>query len=129
MMHVALVITDPAKAREAEAMTYQRGGLRREATAIRQRPGRPAGSLWTHMATECPDGMPNCRNCGDPAFAETCKRDGHCPYCGTRHGIAPDSVVVAAGVTLVEITPPTPDEQWDVQTRRFVKRAEEPTPR
>jgi hypothetical protein len=57
-------------------------------------------------STDCPDGLPNCRNCGDPAFAESCAKDGHCPDCGTKHGVAPDSVVAANGYALVEL----PDE-------------------
>ena len=124
-MHVALVIADPTKARDAEAKTYERGGFRREATAIRQRPPKPVGSLWTHLATECPDGKPNCRNCGDPAFAESCQRDGHCLHCGTCHGVAPDSVLAASGLVVQEIAPPARDEQWDAATRGWVKR---PTP-
>jgi hypothetical protein len=70
-------------------------------------PQRPVGTV--HDAGEeglgcedqCPDGEPNCRNCGDPAFAESCAAAGHCPFCGTAHGMSPDSAVAANGYELV----------------------------
>jgi hypothetical protein len=63
-------------------------------------PERPAGTIHAEADTDCPDGLPNCRNCGDPEHAETCKAAGHCPDCGTKHGIAPDRIVAAHGYRL-----------------------------
>lgn len=47
---------------------------------------------------------PNCRNCGDPEHAASCTAKGHCPDCGTKHGIAPDRIVAENGYELVEFT-------------------------
>ena len=58
------------------------------------------GHVHTEMDDECPLGLPNCRNCGDPAYAERCKEAGHCPDCGTKHGIAPESVLEKHGFKL-----------------------------
>ena len=66
---------------------------------------RKAGEVHDIAASECPDGMPNCRNCGDPQHAASCQAAGHCPDCGTKHGVAPDSVVAANGYALVALTP------------------------
>lgn len=62
---------------------------------------RPVGTV--HAVVEsfaCPVGGMNCRNCGDPAYAERCRAAGHCPHCGTRHGVAPDAVVAAHGYAI-----------------------------
>ena len=62
---------------------------------------RPQG--FVHAADlddACPMGRPNCRNCGDPKHAEACRLAGHCPDCGTRHGIAPDATLEANGYGL-----------------------------
>lgn len=67
-------------------------------------PERQVGTVHDVAESECPDGLPNCRNCGDPEHAETCKAAGHCPHCGTRHGIAPDRIVTANGYRLHEMT-------------------------
>jgi hypothetical protein len=81
---------------------------------------RPAGHLHAHVETECPDGLPNCRNCGDPVHAASCKAAGHCPHCGTLHGLAPDAHVTAHGYELVELDgPPKPDHVWNPSTKRF----------
>lgn len=61
---------------------------------------RPKGTVHDEADSDCPDGLPNCRNCGDLAHAETCRAAGHCPDCGTKHGIAPESVVAANGYVL-----------------------------
>ena len=62
---------------------------------------KPAvGQVHCEMEVACPDGKPNCRHCGDPAYAESCAAAGHCPYCGTRHGVAPESVLAAHGFGL-----------------------------
>lgn len=60
-------------------------------------PPRPEGTVHDEADSECPDGLPNCRHCGDPAHEETCKAAGHCPACGTKHGIAPDAHLTANG--------------------------------
>jgi len=64
---------------------------------------RPKGAVHAVAWTECPDGGANCRSCGDPLFVDQCAASGHCPYCGTLHGIAPESVVLANGYELEEI--------------------------
>ena len=64
---------------------------------------RPVGTVASVGDTECPDGMPNCRNCGDPQHEASCRAQGHCPYCGTRHGVAPDRIVAENGYELVEV--------------------------
>jgi hypothetical protein len=56
--------------------------------------------VHTEADTACPNGLPNCRQCGDPAHAEACRSAGHCPDCGTKHGVAPESVVRANGYRL-----------------------------
>lgn len=64
---------------------------------------RPRGTVHDVADTDCPDGLPNCRNCGDPAYAEDCKSQGHCAVCGTDHGIAPDAALKANGYTLTAV--------------------------
>jgi predicted Zn-ribbon and HTH transcriptional regulator len=59
------------------------------------------GHVHAEMNVECPDGGKNCRNCGDPEFKEQCSSLGHCPNCGTSHGIAPNSVLIKNGLKLV----------------------------
>jgi hypothetical protein len=127
-MHYALVIEDTKKAHRAKVamMTdaYRRAGLReREATALAEAgEGEPAvGDLWTTADVECPDGKPNCRHCGDPAHREACAAAGHCDQCGTRHGIAPASVLEAKGLALQALAErPRDGQTWDRQRRRFV---------
>jgi hypothetical protein len=92
MPYYAIVIVDPASAREGEV-----------ARGFTQAQLRDAGTIHTHADSECPEGRPNCRNCGDPAHAESCIANGHCPDCGTKHGIAPDSVIAKHGYALVEV--------------------------
>lgn len=68
-----------------------------------QTKARPKGTIHASAVTfDCPDGGDNCRNCGDPNHAAECQAAGHCPYCGTRHGVAPDRILVANGYKLVE---------------------------
>lgn len=92
-------------------------------------PKRQAGDLHTVASEDCPDGLPNCRNCGDPAFADSCRAAGHCDKCGTAHGIAPQSVVDANGYELVEVLEAPLDvrlgetHDWDTKTRKFTKKA------
>jgi hypothetical protein len=61
---------------------------------------RAVGHIHTEMDDVCPEGLPNCRNCGDPGFAAACEQAGHCPDCGTKHGIAPDAVLARHGFVL-----------------------------
>lgn len=63
-------------------------------------PKRAAGEVHAEASSECPNGLPNCRNCGDPEHAATCKAAGHCPDCGTKHGIAPDRILRENGYRL-----------------------------
>jgi hypothetical protein len=81
---------------------------------------KQAGDLHTHIDEDCPMGLPNCRNCGDPDHAADCASKGHCPDCGTKHGIAPSSVVAANGFELIEIDGPKEDEEWDRLQKKFV---------
>lgn len=131
MPHYALVVTDSAKDREAEIGRHVRGGQRRQDVERRITQGRPVGSLHALVEDACPDGGTNCRNCGDPAFAESCAAAGHCEACGTRHGIAPEAAVAAAGLAL-DVVPDAevpkdgpdgrPDKVWDVARRKFIPR-------
>lgn len=62
---------------------------------------RPAlGALYGESDLDCPDGLANCRNCGDPEFESVCRGAGHCARCGVLHGTAPDAVLRAHGLTL-----------------------------
>lgn len=132
MPHYAIVVQDSAVAHAKEiernvAANVKVHGIQhlpkivREVTARAGSP-RAAGTLHAHLSHECPDGLPNCRNCGDPKYAANCQAAGHCPHCGTRHGIAPDRVLEAHGYALVEVTPPTDEHEWHPGSRKFVKR-------
>jgi len=134
MAKFAVVVKDPKVCRMKEIERNFRYNLpqlgelaasephrRRLAITIADRtPEKLEGDLHTHIAEECPLGLPNCRNCGDPEFAETCAAAGHCPDCGTKHGIAPDAVVAANGFELVEVDDPKDGQAWDRKERRFV---------
>lgn len=61
---------------------------------------RPKGTVHTEMDSDCPEGLPNCRNCGDPVHETSCRAQGHCPQCGTAHGIAPESRLAENGYKL-----------------------------
>jgi hypothetical protein len=133
MPQYALVIDDVDKAwagrRRLAFESYRRAGmseLRAHLAAEALEPTAPrVGDLWTTAASECPDGFPNCRHCGDPQFAASCA--GHCPLCGTAHGIAPASVLEKHGLVLVELSAtPTDDQEWDPETRAFIARARRP---
>lgn len=117
MPRIRLVIVDEGKAHAANIAAYERGFLlalaahppeRRAALRARWRAlaeqhagaPRPIGTVHAALATECPEGRPNCRDCGDPAHAAACQAAGHCPDCGTKHGVAPDSVLLAHGYAL-----------------------------
>jgi hypothetical protein len=90
------------KVNEFDVANLTRGHRRHFADKFKQ---RPVGAVHGVSATECPFEMPNCRNCGDPQHAASCQAQGHCPDCGTKHGIAPDSVLAANGYALVAMTP------------------------
>lgn len=108
MRKVRVVIADADKARAFEVRAYRAGFLRAGATEAlagreaeaRVGPARAVGTVHAEAELECPEGLPNCRNCGDPAYAETCRADGHCPNCGTAHGVAPDATLAANGFAL-----------------------------
>lgn len=105
----------------AEADTFVQEQMQRYADRVERR--RDVGELHTTADSECPDGHLNCRNCGDPAHKASCKAAGHCPLCGTRHGIAPDGYLAESGVSMVALSePPTQDQEWDRARRQFVKR-------
>lgn len=72
---------------------------------VRNNHGRVAKLDAIHAVVDetCPLGGQNCRNCGDPIFAELCKSKGHCPDCGTKHGIAPKSVLDKNGFILKKV--------------------------
>jgi hypothetical protein len=95
-----LVVVDEDKAHEAFINSYHlHPDIQRELRRVNTK--RPVGTIHTEFdSLECPEGLPNCRNCGDPEFKETCARDGHCPNCGTNHGIAPDSVLARNGYAI-----------------------------
>lgn len=143
MPHFAIVIEDPAKARKAEVDRNVRANVHRHVkpqmaprerqvalarlTAVAEQVagvGRGAGDLHTTCDDACPDGLPNCRNCGDPAHREACRAAGHCPHCGTRHGIAPDSVLAAGGMSLQEVPggPLREGDAWDAARRKIVRK-------
>jgi hypothetical protein len=81
------------------------------------------GAVYTVADTECPEGLPNCRNCGDPHHVATCRAAGHCHDCGTKHGIAPDRLVAASGYRLEAFT--AEDEAAELAAREQAQR--EPT--
>ena len=108
-----IVIADADKAHQFERRRYREAFERAKVRPDRlerlvdERAGskRDVGVVHAEaVASECPDGLPNCRNCGDPAHVTTCRAAGHCPECGTKHGIAPTSVLVAHGFAL-EVIP------------------------
>lgn len=98
MSKYRIIVADAEKAHAALVRSYHLHPHRQR--EIRQQPPRPVGTLHTEMDSECPEGRPNCRDCGDPTHAEACQAAGHCPHCGTRHGIAPDRVLVDNGLRL-----------------------------
>lgn len=88
------------------AGTAVEGRVRRALQRVdREVPMPQMGDIWTEVdeGFECPEGGVNCRNCGDPEFKASCDAAGHCPGCGTKHGISPDSILVAAGLVAEEV--------------------------
>jgi rubrerythrin len=111
--HVSALISDAERARRERFITQQ----------VERMVGRmqPMGSLHDVASVECPEGMANCRNCGDPKHAAACRAAGHCPACGTRHGIAPDRLVAEHGYELIPLAaPPQAGQAWDPARRAFV---------
>jgi len=97
-----IVVADEALAHAALLHSYRLHPERQR--ELKTRAPRPTGTEHAApMSDACPEGRPNCRNCGDPAFADACKAAGHCPQCGVTHGIAPDAVLAANGYALVEV--------------------------
>lgn len=97
-MRIRIIVEDEDKALEAEKFSY------RFHTHLSNRLSKRAkGAVHCEADTECPEGMPNCRNCGDPEFIESCKAEGHCPDCGTKHGVAPDSIIIRSGYQIVNV--------------------------
>jgi hypothetical protein len=108
MPHFKIVVANVHKAHQALVASYK-NFPRTQRRMQKGPPTRTVGTVHATADSECPDEMPNCRNCGDPEHLETCQAAGHCPYCGTRHGIAPDAVLAEKGYEMVEIDrPPTP---------------------
>lgn len=134
MTYVAIVIVDAQVARDQEIKrnldynivrrpNISQGQLNMLRKRIENSHGklRPVGTLHTVVALECPEDMPNCRNCGDPE--EDCYGPNHCPSCGTLHGCAPDRIVAQNGYKLISIDNlPTEDQMWDVKTEMFISR-------
>lgn len=134
MTYVAVVIADAQVARAEEIVRNLAYNLamRSDATQgqvnvirarVEQSHGtlRPVGTLHTVIALECPEGMDNCRNCGDPKTP--CIGPNHCPYCGILHGCAPDRIVAQNGYKLIPVDGPIPDNKvWDIATESLVDR-------
>lgn len=145
MGHVAAVIVDPEKARAARIQEKVRVKLvmyeeatstlpaavraRRDMNAVArhvedavtaEEPLPAVGELWGVAERECPLLLPNCENCGDPDFRDACAAAGHCPYCGTAHGVSSARRLREVGVELVEVDgPPTRERRWDSAARRM----------
>jgi len=96
-----VVIDDVDKAHEAFIHSYRLHPAHQKELRKNGIP-REKGTVHTIADDECPEGKPNCRNCGDPEFAQLCRAAGHCHHCGTRHGIAPQSMVEFNGYILVK---------------------------
>lgn len=116
MPRYRIVIDDADKAHEAHIRSYERGlagsaprplHLVKHHRSIAERHAgtpRPVGTVHAEMEDTCPLELPNCRQCGDPQYVVECRAAGHCPDCGTKHGIAPESVLVRSGYALELVT-------------------------
>ncbi len=93
---VRLIVADIPK---AHAWLTQQMRQARPGRLVEVPPPR-IGDPYAEGDLDCPLGQPNCRHCGDPTFAAACRAAGHCEWCGTRHGIAPDAVLAAHGLAL-----------------------------
>lgn len=146
MPHYAIVVKDPATARQAEIDRHVAHNLTHHvptntAPAMRSHltrviaerveqmvgPAKQAGDLHAHASSDCPNGLQNCRNCGDPDHEASCRAAGHCPHCGRSphgHGIAPASVIANSGLELIEVEPPTDGHEWHAKSRSFVKKSQ-----
>lgn len=110
MPRYRIVVDDANKTNAFELLRYTEAFQQAGAPLVKainmakdRAPVRVTGFVHAEMNSECPDGGKNCRNCGDPEFAWICKGSGHCPNCGTKHGIAPDSVLAKNGFRLEEV--------------------------
>jgi hypothetical protein len=109
------------KVSNAVEMARTTNALHREAS--KQFKKRQAGDVHDVADSDCPEGLPNCRNCGDPHHVATCRAAGHCHDCGTKHGVAPDRILAANGYRLEVVTPE--EEAAELAARERVLR--EPT--
>jgi len=100
-MRWKIVVDDVEKAHVAFLHSYRHHPAKQKELRENSTP-REKGTVHTICDEECPDGNSNCRNCGDPEFRALCRASGHCKYCGISHGIAPTSVMVSSGYTLVK---------------------------
>ena len=98
MPRFSIVVADADRAHAALVQSYRLHPVQQIVVAAQAK--RPVGLVHAVAETDCPDGGTNCRNCGDPAFADSCRAEGHCKHCGTRHGIAPDSTLATNGYVL-----------------------------
>lgn len=99
MARFKIVVDDEEKAHAALLHSYRLVD-RRTRDQVRALPRRKVGDMHTVANTDCPDGLPNCRNCGDPDHFAACRAAGHCPHCGVKHGIAPDAILAQNGYRL-----------------------------
>jgi Zn finger protein HypA/HybF involved in hydrogenase expression len=97
-MKYRLIIDDPIKALEREKWSY-----RNFPQIAAQLQPREVGSVFSEAEMDCPAGGVNCRNCGDPEYTEECLEKGHCPNCGTKHGISPDVILNRYGFRLEQV--------------------------
>ena len=98
MPRYKIIIDDEDKAHEAFVNSYRLH--KKIQNQLKESPKRIKGTIHTEMNSDCPEGLINCRNCGDPEFYGSCLSNGHCQDCGTKHGIAPDSILLANGYKL-----------------------------
>lgn len=113
MPRYRIVVADVERAHAAHLQSYARGfrlsrnpEIQAQAERLAARhvgKPRPLGTLHDELEDACPLGRPNCRDCGDPDHAAACRKAGHCPDCGTKHGIAPASVLAVNGYRLVKV--------------------------
>jgi len=92
---VRLIVADVPKAHAW--LTRQMGQAHGRPVEL---PAPAVGDLYGEGDLDCPLGRPNCRHCGDPAHAAACAAAGHCEWCGTRHGVAPESILAAHGLAI-----------------------------
>lgn len=140
-----LVITNPdlhyeRKVKHERAQAIRHAHPRLKATQLEDKlaeeiaegrvPVPSVNDMYTVADERCPDGRNNCRRCGDPAHQDACAAAGHCPQCGTLHGIAPDSHLESVGIELQTVEVPDGvaasdffnGRRWDRAQRAFVSK-------